>query len=428
MIYDSGVNAINAQTASLLHVQQQVSTGRRIVTPADDPVNAARALVVSQSVDIAAQFGTNQDNAKSALGLEEAQLSGVNDIMARLKELTVQAGNAALSTSDRQSLAMEMRSRFDELLGIANSADGAGEYMFSGYMSSTKPFSASVDALILSGGEVLYQGDDGQRRLQVSASRFLETSDAGNEIFMRIKNGNGYFTTSYAAANAGTGVIDIGNVNDPATWNALANKNYSIVFASDPSTTPPTMRYDIQDNVGNSLLTGGPGAAPIASQRVYQADQPIVLSQIGPPAFDLGATVTISGDPQAADSFTLGESGNQSLFKTLSTLIGVVEGAGTDPASSAKYSADLGRALNDLDRANDNILKIRSRVGSRLNELETLSSVNGDLGLQYQQTLSALQDLDYAKAISDLTRKQTDLEAAQKSFLAISKMSLFNYI
>jgi flagellar hook-associated protein 3 FlgL len=67
-------------------------------------------------------------------------------------------------------------------------------------------------------------------------------------------------------------------------------------------------------------------------------------------------------------------------------------------------------------------------IGSRMAELESLDSVNQDLTLQYQQTLSNLQDLDYAKTISDMTRKQTDLEAAQKSFMQTSQLSLFNYL
>ncbi len=87
------------------------------------------------------------------------------------------------------------------------------------------------------------------------------------------------------------------------------------------------------------------------------------------------------------------------------------------PADQAKYSNEIGFALNNFDKANDNILRVRAMIGSRMTELESLDSVNQDLDLQYQQTLSNLQDLDYAKAISDMTRKQTDLEAAQKSFM-----------
>ncbi|MBI5783988.1 MAG: flagellar hook-associated protein FlgL [Rhodocyclales bacterium] len=430
MIYNAGVAAINRQTADLLHLQQQVSTGRRIITPADDPVAAARALEVQQAKDVVDQFSANQGNAQASLNLEEAQLSSVRDMFGRLRELTVQAGNDPLSANDRRSIAMELRSRFDELMGIANATDGSGQYLFSGFQGSTTPFSGNVDAIISGAStEVQYLGDDGQRTLQVSPTRYVPVSDAGNDVFMRIKNGNGYFTTAYAAGNTGTGIADAGSVTNPQTWNALANKNYSIVFASDASTTPATTRYDILDAGGNSLLTGGPGAAPIANQRVYKSGEAIVLaSQGAEPAFDLGATVTVSGDPAVGDSFAIAPSTSQSLFKTLANLIGKLEKAPFGAAEQAKFSADIGSALTNLGQAQENILRVSAAVGARGNELDSLASTNADVALQYQQNLSNLQDLDWAKALSDITRKQTDLEAAQKSFVSTSQLSLFNYL
>ncbi len=420
MIFNAGVNAINTQTASLLHLQQQVASGRRILTPADDPVGAARALEVTQAQNVTVQHGVNHDNAKSALGLEEAQLTGINGMMARLKELTVQAGNATLSAGDRRSIAVELRARFDELLGIANATDASGQYLFAGYMGSTKPFGASIDAMIANPAlEVTYQGDDGQRRLQVSPTRFLEIADSGNDVFNRIRTGNGYFATGYATANTGSGVIDAGNVTDIAAWNNAANsKNLRIEFAVAAGVTT----FRIYDNTASAYLTNA---------TAYSPGQPIPLQQTSPPAatnVDFGASITITGAPASGDRFSLAPSTSQSLFRTLANLVGALETGPSGPGGNAKYANEIGIALTNLDQANDNILRVRATIGSRLAEIDALSNVNQDLQLQYQQALSTLQDLDYAKAISDLTRKQTDLEAAQKSFLRVSQLSLFNYL
>jgi flagellar hook-associated protein 3 FlgL len=433
MIFDAGVAAINRQTASLLHLQQQVATGRRILTPSDDPVAAARALEVTQSKDINAQYSTNVDNANSALGLEEGQLTSVNDMFARIKELTVQAGNTTLSSNDRKSIAFELRARFDELLGIANATDGQGQFMFSGYMGSTKPFAGNVDQInALPANEIGYLGDDGQRTLQVSTSRTLEISDSGNDVFKRIRNGNGYFVTNYAATNAGTGIVDAGNVTDPAKWNA-STQNFQIKFFVDTSTTPSTTFYDITDAAGTvSMITNGAPLAPpitVASGLpVYHSDQAIMLPDVPGGTTNFGS-VMISGAPADGDSFTIAPSTSQSVFKSLATLIKTLESSATLlPADTAKYSNEIGFALTNLDQANDNILRVRAMIGSRMAELDSLDNVNQDLDLQYQQTLSNLQDLDYAKAITDMTRKQTDLEAAQKSFMMTSRLSLFDYL
>ena len=432
MIFDAGVASINRQTASLLHLQRQVASNRRILAPSDDPVAAARALEVTQASDVAAQFKQNQNYANSALGLEEVQLGSAGDILARVRELAVQAGNASLAASDRKAIATELRARFEEVLGVANATDGTGNHIFAGFMSAATPFGGTVES-ILSGAEIGYVGDDGQRKLQLSPTRFLEVSDSGSEVFKRIRNGNGYFATGYAAGNTGTGIVDSGNITDPAKWNALVARNFSINFSVDNAAVPPVTYYDIVDTAsGNSKLTGlAPVLPPTAAtgQRVYQSGQPIILKNQGiEPAFDFGGSVLITGAPADNDRFSIAPSSSQSVFATLAHLIGALEAPAGTPAANAKLGSEIGFALTNLDQSTDNILRVRAQVGSRMNEIESLGKLNEDLDLQYQQTLSDLQDLDYARAISDLTRKQTDLQAAQQSFVKISQLSLFNYL
>ncbi len=425
MIFDAGVSGINRNTASLLHVQQQISANRRILTPSDDPVAAARALEVQQASDVVAQFKQNQSAATSALGLEEGQLSSATDILARVRELTIQAGNTSLTTSQRQAITIELRARFSDLLGIANATGGDGQRTFSGYMGATTPFAGSVDNLI-AGNEIVYQGDDGQRKLQVSPSRSIAISDSGNDVFMRIRSGNGTFVTDYASTNTGTGAITVGSVTNPAAWNASTVKNVAINF----TVTAGVTTYDLVDTVsGNSLLTGGVAPAPVANQRVFQSGQPIVLAAQGAePAFDLGASLVINGAPASGDKFSVAPSSSQSVFKTLANLIGALEAPTSTPGADAKYISEIGFAVTNLDQASSNILRVRAQIGSSMNEIDSLGSLNDSLGLQYQQTLSELQDLDYAKAISDLTYQQTILQAAQQSFAKISQLSLFNFL
>lgn len=424
MIFDAGVAGINRQTASLLHSQLQLSSGRRILAPSDDPVAAAQALEVTQASDIVAQFTRNQGFSTSALGLEEAQLSSVGDVLARVRELAVQGGNTNLSASARKAIAIELRSRFDELLGIANATDGAGQHIFAGFMAATTPFGGSVDN-ILAGNEIVYQGDDGQRKLQVSPGRSIDVSDSGSDVFKRIRNGNGYFATDYANGNTGTGIVTSGAVTNPAAWNAATTKDVAVKF----TVTAGVTSYDLVDTTsGNSLLTGAAAPAPLVSQRTFQSGQPVVLGQAGPPPFDLGGSVTITGAPADGDSFSISPSTSQSVFATLANLIGALEASAGTPAADAKYINEIGFAVTNIDQASNNILGIRARIGSRMNEIDALGSVNDNLSLQYQQTLSKLQDVDYAKTISDLTRNQTALQAAQQSFVKISQLSLFNYL
>ncbi|MCX7179241.1 MAG: flagellar hook-associated protein FlgL, partial [Proteobacteria bacterium] len=210
MIYDNGVRSIQSQTSTLLHTQQQIATGRRMLSPSEDPVAAARALDVNQAKEINAQFGVSQNNAKSTLGSVDGQLSSLGDLLTRVRELAVQAGDAALSASDLRAISNELRAQYDGLIGLANSTDGTGQYLFSGYQSSNKPFSGSVE------GGVTYYGDDGQRALRLSSSRNIPVSDSGSSIFMNVKNGNGVFATgaqTMRSANANGLSVDAKTVS-----------------------------------------------------------------------------------------------------------------------------------------------------------------------------------------------------------------------
>lgn len=177
MVFDGGINSMQRQSSDLFKVQQQIASGRRIVSPSDDPVAAARALEVSQSKSVADQYGVNQNNALSALSELDGQLSSVDDAIQQVRQVALQGANGAISDSDRASLATQLRQNFDQLLALANSRDAAGNYMFSGYQTDTKPFDAVV------GGAVTYNGDGGVRQIQTAPSRQTTVSVPGSDVF-----------------------------------------------------------------------------------------------------------------------------------------------------------------------------------------------------------------------------------------------------
>lgn len=450
-LYDQGVTGVQNQFSDLLKIQQQISTGRRVLTPADDPIAAARSLEVQQSQSANEQFTRNSKNAASALTLHESVLGQVGDLLQSVRVLAVNAGNPTLDAANRQSLATELQSNYDHLLALANTTDDNGQYLFAGYRGSTQPFSETTP------GTVVYNGDQGQRLIQIGASRQVPVSSSGADVFQLIHNGNGTFVTAAAAANAGSGVVSPGNVLDPAKWNAAGNtKNYRIDFAQDTTVAPPVTTYDIVTNVattingipyaaGTSLLTGVASAATASATggprypRTYTENQAISFKhQTGDTnpdlALDLGIELMVQGQPvssptttiplTAKDSFSVKASTNQDIFTTLYNLITTLRGTGNNAAITNANNT----ALSNIDLAQENILSLRSTAGSTMKEVEAQRSTNDDFATQFKSTLSDLQDLDYAKAISDLTQKQVALEAAQKSFVKIQGLSLFNFL
>jgi flagellar hook-associated protein 3 FlgL len=413
-LYDAGVATMQRQTEGLLRTQQQIANGRRLLGPADDPVAAAHVLEIGQSQSLERQFAVNIGAAGDSLSLEETMLGNITRLLQDVRDITVQAGDPVLSANDRASLAADLSARYQELLALANSTDGTGQYLFAGYQGSTRPFSEQA------GGNVVYGGDDGQRRIQVSASRQVAAGDPGSDVFLRIPTGNGSFATQAAPGNAGSAVIDSGTLLDPARWNGAGSAlDFSIRFAVSAGSTT----YDIVDNSsGNSLLTGlASGAAPLP--RVFTPGANIDFSQAGPPAFDLGARVSIAGQPQDGDSFSVRTSTNQDVFRTIANLAGLLRSS-----AGTALTNGLVHEQRNLDNAMENILRARASAGVRLKELDSIKATGEERQLHYSETLSRLQDLDYAQAISDLTQQQVNLEAAQKSFAKVAGLSLFDFL
>lgn len=396
MMYSSATSQLGTLQTQFAKTQMQLSTNRRMITPADDPIASAKALDITQLQTMNAQFATNRASARSSLSQVESALDGTKSLIQDMLELGVAAGNGAYSNSERAALATELEGRLQDLLGVANTTDGAGGYLFSGYKSDDMPFT-------LRQGGADYHGDQGVRELQVGGSRKLAITDSGSSIFESNVTGNGKFDTAAAAANTGSGVISGGVGNS----SQLTGDEYRVDFSV--AGTPAVSSYTVT-NLGTGAVT------PAAT---YQSGQPI--------KFD-GITFEITGAPANGDQFTVEPSGKESLFTTVANMIDTLRLDVSDPASRAKLSNGLRTAGEGLSAALDRVLTVQASVGSRMKELDYLDSSGEDLGIQYATTLSQLQDLDMAKAISEFTQQQMSLEAAQKSFKAMSSLSLFNFI
>ena len=394
-IYQSGARSLLDGQSSLYKLQNQLSSGKRFLSAQDDPVAAAQVLLNSQSLAINSQYADNQANATDQLALEEDRLQSIVESVQYIMEQVVAGGNASYSDSQREYISQNLQSQFDFLLGMANSTDASGYYLFSGYQGNTQPFQQ------LANGSVQYVGDDGQRLLQVGASRQIAVSDSGRDIFESIRDGNGTFSLAAASANTGTGIIGSGSVLNPTTW---TGDNYQIQFTS-------ATNYTVTDTTTSTVI----------GSYAYASDTEITAVP--------GISFSIEGTPAAGDTFTVAPSTNQSVFTTLQNLISAFSTniSGNSTAGAAVRNT-INAEMENLDRVLENVSTVQASIGSRRSELSSLSNVSEALELQYKERLSNLQDIDYAEVISAFAQQQMQLEAAQSSFAKISGLSLFNYL
>jgi len=449
-IYDAGALNIQRNQSETLKTYNQISSGRRILTPADDPVAAAQALVVTQSQAVTAQHVTNQGNATGQLGMVDNQLTSLTNLLQSVRSNVVRAGNTTLTSSDRQAIATDLEASLNQMLGIANSDNGSGDFLFSGYQGGTRPFAIDASKSAVppaTTSPVAYYGDDGERLLQVSSSRQMEVSVPGSDVFMNIRTGNGTFATATggnlakppvlpvlpakAANNLGSATVDAGSVLDPGKWSAAGNpKDLMVQFTV---TTDASGLKSTTYKIYNTSVV--PPAALSATPLNYTSGQAIALqdttdtTNVPPIVIDYGASIVVQGQPEDGDTLTVAPSTNQSLFQTMQSLIGTLRTpVATTTYTSTQYANELAEQLANLDQSMNSIGQVQATVGTRMRELDSLGSAASDLAIQYSTTLSNLQELDYNKALTDYAKQQVSLEAAQKAFVQISGLSLFNYL
>jgi flagellar hook-associated protein 3 FlgL len=183
-LFQNGLASMLDRQAQLRKTEEQLSTGQRILTPSDDPSSAARVIGLGEATARLDQFQRNLDGAQSRLEYEDTALQGMDNLLQRVRELAVQGNNATLSANDRAALAVEVRQHLDSFMQLANSQDASGEYIFSGFQSGQPAI--SHDGM----GNFSYDGDQGQRILQIGEGRSVAIGDPG-EMFMNIPASGG---------------------------------------------------------------------------------------------------------------------------------------------------------------------------------------------------------------------------------------------
>ncbi len=393
----NGINSILKKQAELLTTQSQISSGRRVSKASDDPIAATTIFNLEQQLGLSNRWIANAENAQYFIQQEEVALFGIENVLQRSRELLVQAGNGSFSDSDRQSLAVELEQRLDELVSLANTQVNGSEYLFSGYKSSSKPVSTDAS------GAFLYNGDQGVRSVDIGSSVSVATSDSGYDIFFDIPDGNGDFVTRPDAANTGSGVISPGSVINNA---AFTPASFQIDFTV---TGTGQVQYEVFDAASASVL------GPID----YVEGNAIVFNSM---------SFEISGAALAGDSFTIEPSSRQDIFTTMKQTIATLRNSAELPAQKAQLANAASLSLENIDRAMEKILQVHSRVGARLNIIDNQLEINQDFNLATTETLSKIRDLDLTVAITNLTQQQIGLEAAQASFVRIQGLSLFNFL
>jgi flagellar hook-associated protein 3 FlgL len=383
--------AINQLESSIATNQNDISSGLSFTAASENPVGAGLVSGYNQVLAQSQQYTTNGNSAQSSLNTEDNALTQLQNQLQSVRSLALEANNGTESQQDLSAIATQVSQIQQSLLSLANTQDGSGNYIFGGFSTETQPFALSASG-------ATYSGDQGQRQVQIGAAQTVVVGDNGNLVFNQIKNGNGTVNVTAAPGNTGAGVLGATTVSNPT---AYTGGSYTIEL-----TAPNT--YKVVSSTG-ATVTAGP----------YKSGQAIAFA---------GLEVTLSGQPAAGDNFDVAPSTSQSLFATVQNLTTALGHGNATPAAQAQLNNSIASAVNGIDQALDHMQTVQASVGARLNSITAQQSVATAQQTQLQESITSVQGLDYASAITTLDSQNTTLSAAMQAFTQTQGLSLFKYL
>ena len=393
-IFNQGVNSLLDRQADVTKTQEQLASGKRIMNASEDPAGTARTLDITSQLARIDAYQRNTVAVQSSLNLEESALDSVVNDLQRARELTIQANNASMTAQDRRAIAVELSAILESIIAAGNTQDASGEYIFAGFQSETRPFTQTSSG-------ATYNGDDGQRFMQVSANVQIAATNSGSDVFMSAAAGNGSFDYRGSVNNTGTATV--------TSTSAAANyvpETYTLAFIQANPTDPVT--YTVTGDTSGQVATG-----------TYTEDGAITFAN---------GEIRLKGTPANGDTFTISSVPRQDIFTTIKDLQSVLASTSDTTSSRIRVHNEASRGLINIDNALEKILTVQADVGTRMRRAEMQADTNEAFNYQLQETLSGLQDLDYAEAISRLNIQMLALQAAQQTFAKTQQMSLFNYL
>lgn len=436
--FGSSLTGILNLQNQLTALNQQLSTGNKLVNPSNQPVAAAQNIQLTAQISQLANDSQNGQNAQNTLQLESSTLQSVGTLLNEVQQLAQQMNNGTVNSSDLQNAATTMQGYLQQMLQYSNTQDGEGNYVFGGSLNNAQPFNLQGD------GTVQYLGDGGQNQLTLGAGLQTAISDPGNSIFMNSLTGNGTFSVTAAsgnytippsgtAADVGTLTAGQGSVLNPAlAQQTLMADNVS--YEVTVSRTSSGMTYSVAS--GYVTAGGGFGSSGTVSSGTYTDGMSVgIPATSGSTAF---ITLPLSGEPAPLDAsagitstketFTISASKPQSVFETMQNLIQAFQVGTGSPGNNAQRQQVISNALANLSQTQTTLLGVQSSIGSRLQMVQAVSSQNSTLTLQLQTQQSTLTNINYAQVITQYEQSLTAMQASESAFAQMQGLSLFKYL
>ncbi len=392
-----------AQEAQIGVLQNQISTGVTVQTPDQNPAAFQTATLANDQVAALNNDNTTQAKIQTQLGSVNNIYSSVSSLFDNVQSVLEQALNGTTSTQNLQSLATQVHSAQQQLVGLGNTTGADGTYLFGGTRGSIPPFQSNAT------GATVYVGDSGQSQAAITPNTEAATI-ANGDVFVTGLAGNGFATVAANTSNTGSATLLAQGVTNANAANAFQSGTtpISLSFASSASGLTYTATQ-----AGSTLATGTLTAASATAGTSLNV---------------AGLSFQLSGTPAAGDAFTISPSRPQSAFTLLQNIVTQLSSASTTPTGQAQTRTALNNSLASLAQYQQSVITAQAQNGVTLQALSTAAASNANQSTALQSAVQNAIGTNTATAITQLDQTSTALQAAMKSFASVQNLDLFQYI
>lgn len=402
LIFSQNLRNIDTNQGNLVDIQQQLASGKKLLRPSDDPVGAAQVIRLTEELDKLTQYQRNNDLTTNALELQETALRSINDVVNRARVLTVQSGNGILASEDRKAIGAEIEQIRNQVLDLMNTRNASGEYIFSGYQSSTQAFELNQSAV---GNKVSFLGDDGENKIQISDSVKIQSTSSGKSIFQEV-----FARLNFDVSAQSAGVsVETARIDQQGSFDKFHKQNFDPV-----NPTNNQYRFDILP--GNQLSISNVGTGAVVSTQAFESGEALRFA---------GMELKFTGGVGDSLEINLNRPQKKNLAETLNDMFIALT---SDTISESDFVKAIDNTLVGLDNGLEKMSLESSSIGARLNIAQSIKEANLDSEITLQSARSSIEDVDYAKASTEFAKQETALQAAFQSFPRVSNLSLFNFL
>ena len=400
-LYDRSIQAVLNNQGDLSDIQQQLSSGKKLLRPSDDPVGAAQVIRLTEEINLFTQYNKNNNLLVSSLEQEETVLRSVNTDIDRARVLMIQSGNGIIGVEDRKAIASELSQIRDQIFDLMNSQNASGEFIFAGFQSGLPAFSFDASA---TGNKYKFEGDAGESEIQVSDTVRLQMNNSGlgvfEDVLARLKS---TITGSVGATSASLEIVK------QSAFDRFHKNNYDAV-------TPANNEFQLSVISGTQAQITNVGTGVVLDIIDFSSGSTLLYN---------GLELEITGTVGDTVNFQLEKPEKKNIVETLNDFINSLN---NENISDGGFDTALSDALIGVDNSLINISNASSEIGGRLNVATSVKASNLDLEIVNKSARSNIEDVDYAKAVSELSRQENALQAAQATFARVTGTSLFDYI